>query len=189
MSVKLTEIAEQRFVDNITSITPGALKGGVTALATHPKFEEIVDGGSDGLPRVYLIFREVRRQIGDDAQFIADLFPITGRVFSIRFSPDGTRIAYGGGLDRAGEMVVCSYDYTNEVPKELRDIMGKVPGLALPMNRSNSMTTRNRASMRLPVQPSRIQNFIPWRSGPMAKWLPPAVLTEWCACSTRPTAR
>jgi mono/diheme cytochrome c family protein len=45
MSVKLTEIAEQRFVDNITSITPGALKGGVTAVATHPKFDEMVAGG------------------------------------------------------------------------------------------------------------------------------------------------
>jgi len=128
MSVKLTEVAEQRFVDNITSITPGALKGGVTALATHPKFEEIVDGGSDGLPRVYLIFREVRREIGDDAQFIADLFPITGRVFSLRFSPDGKRIVYGGGMDRAGELVVCSYDYDSDVPKKIRDLMGKVPG-------------------------------------------------------------
>jgi WD40 repeat protein/mono/diheme cytochrome c family protein len=128
MSVKLTDIAEQRFVDNITSITPGALKGGVTALATHPKFEEMVAGGSDGLPKVYRIFREVKREIGDDAQFIADLFPITGRVFSVRFSADGKRIAYGGGLDRAGEVVVCSYDFTNEVPKALRAIMGKVPG-------------------------------------------------------------
>src|SRR5258708_34812909 len=27
MSVKLTEVASQRFIDNITSITPGALKG------------------------------------------------------------------------------------------------------------------------------------------------------------------
>lgn len=132
MSVKLTEIAEQRFVDNITSITPGALKGGVMAVATHPKFEEMVTGGSDGLPKVYRIFREVKREIGDDAQFIADLFPITGRVFSARFSADGKRIAYGGGLDRAGEVVVCSYDFTNEVPKELRDIMGKVPGTRKP---------------------------------------------------------
>ncbi|NOS70023.1 MAG: DUF1549 domain-containing protein [Verrucomicrobia bacterium] len=128
MSVKLTEIAEQRFVDNVTSITPGALKGGVLALATHPKFEEIVAAGSDGLPKVYRIFREVKREIGDDAQFIADLFPTTGRVFSVRFSADGRRIAYGGGLDRAGELVVCSYDFTNEVPKALRDLMGKVPG-------------------------------------------------------------
>lgn len=127
MSVKLTEVAEQRFVDNVTSITPGALKGGVMALATHPKFEEIVAAGSDGLPKVYRIFREVKREIGDDAQFIADLFPTTGRVFSVRFSPDGRRIAYGGGLDRSGELVVCSYDFTNDVPKSLRDLMGKVP--------------------------------------------------------------
>jgi len=127
MSVKLTEVAEQRFVDNVTSITPGALKGGVLALETHPKFEEMVAAGSDGLPKVYRIFREVKREIGDDAQFIAELFPTAGRVFSVRFSADGKRIAYGGGLDRAGELVVCSYDYTNEVPKALRDIMGKVP--------------------------------------------------------------
>jgi WD40 repeat protein/mono/diheme cytochrome c family protein len=132
MSVKLTEIAEQRFVDNVTSITPGALKGGVMALATHPKFEVIVAGGSDGLPKVYQIFREVKREIGDDAQFLADLFPITGRVFSVRFSADGRRIAYGGGLDRAGELVVCSYDYTNEASKELRALMGKVPGSRKP---------------------------------------------------------
>ncbi|MGH7969205.1 MAG: c-type cytochrome domain-containing protein, partial [Limisphaerales bacterium] len=36
MSVKLTDVAEQRFIDNITSITPGALKGGVLSVATHP---------------------------------------------------------------------------------------------------------------------------------------------------------
>src|SRR5262249_35278644 len=83
--------------------------------------------GSDGLPKVYRIFREVKREIGDDAQFIADLFPMTGRVFSVRFSPDGKRVACGSALDRAGELLVCSYDYTNDVPKDLRVIMGKVP--------------------------------------------------------------
>ena len=99
-------------------------------MATHPQFDHIVAGGSDGLPKVYRIFREVKREIGDDAQFIADLFPMTGRVFSVRFSADGKRIACGSGLDRAGELLVCSYDYTNDVPKALRDIMGKVPGRA-----------------------------------------------------------
>ena len=127
MSVKLTEVAAQRFVDNVTSITPGALKGGVLAVVTHPKFDHIVTAGSDGLPRVYRIFREVKREIGDDAQFIGDLFPMTGRVFTARFSGDGTRIACGSGLDRAGELLVCSYDFTNDVPKALRDLMGKVP--------------------------------------------------------------
>ncbi len=128
MSVKLTEIATQRFIDNVTSITPGALKGGVLALATHPSLEQIVAAGSDGLPKVYCIFRETRREIGDDAQLIGDLFPMLGRVFSVRFSADGKRIVCGSGLDRAGEVVVCGYDFTNEVPKALRELMGKVPG-------------------------------------------------------------
>src|SRR5262252_8882954 len=132
MSVKLTEVASQRFIDNVTSITPGALKGGVLALTTHPEFEHVVAAGSDGLPKVYRIFREVKREIGDDAQFIASLFPMTGRVFTVRFSTDGKRIACGSGLDRSGELLVCSYDYTNDVPKPLRDIMGKVPGARKP---------------------------------------------------------
>jgi WD40 repeat protein/mono/diheme cytochrome c family protein len=127
MSVKLTEVASQRFVDNLTSITPGALKGGVLAVATHPYLEHIIAAGSDGVPKAYRIFREVSREIGDDAQLIADLFPMTGRVFSVRFSPDGKRIACGSGLDRTGELLICSYDYTNDVPRSLRQIMGKVP--------------------------------------------------------------
>ena len=35
-SMKLTEVATQRFIDNITSITPGALKGGLLAVARRP---------------------------------------------------------------------------------------------------------------------------------------------------------
>jgi WD40 repeat protein/mono/diheme cytochrome c family protein len=132
MSVKLTEVSEQRFVDNITSITPGALKGGVLALATHPRLEHVVAAGSDGLPRVYRIFREVAREIGDDAQFIADLFPMTGRVFGVQFSPDGKRIVCVSGLDNSGELLVCSYDYTNDVPKPLRKVMGRVPDTRRP---------------------------------------------------------
>ena len=130
MSVKLTEVAAQRFVDNVTSITPGALKGGVLAVATHPTLEHLVTAGSDGLPKVYRIFRETKREIGDDAQFISDLFPMSGRVFSARFSADGKRIACGSSLDGQGEVMVCSYDFTNDVPQNLRDIMGKVPGSA-----------------------------------------------------------
>jgi len=55
MSVKLTEVASQRFIDNITSITPDALKGGVLAVATHPFLDHIVAAGSDGMPRAYRI--------------------------------------------------------------------------------------------------------------------------------------
>jgi WD40 repeat protein len=143
MSVKLTELAEQRFIDNVTSITPGALKGGVLAVATHPQLEHIVAGGSDGTPKVYRIFREVKREIGDDAQFIGDLFPMKGRVFSVRFSADGKRIVCGSGLDRAGEVLICSYDYTNDVPKELRQLMGKVPGARKPEEQKQLDEYRN----------------------------------------------
>lgn len=132
MSVKLTEVATQRFVDNITSITPGALKGGVLAVAVHPTLEHIVTAGSDGLPKVYRIFRETKREIGDDAQFIGDLFPLNGRVFAARFSANGKRIACGSSLDGQGEVMICSYDFTNDVPKPLRDLMGKVPGARQP---------------------------------------------------------
>lgn len=39
MSMKLTEVATQRFIDNVTSITPGALKGGLMALDRRPVLE------------------------------------------------------------------------------------------------------------------------------------------------------
>ena len=48
-SVKLTEVATQRFIANVTSITPGALKGGILAVVTHPSLEHIVAAGSDGV--------------------------------------------------------------------------------------------------------------------------------------------
>src|SRR5207245_672370 len=111
---------------------PDARKGGVLAVATHAYVEHIIAAGSDGMPRAYRIFREVSREIGDDAQLIAELFSMTGRVFSVRFSPDGKRIACGSGLDRGGEVLVCSYDYTNDVPNDLRQLMGKVPGSRKP---------------------------------------------------------
>jgi WD40 repeat protein len=36
-TVKLTEVATQRFIDNVTSITPGALKGGLSAVVLRPQ--------------------------------------------------------------------------------------------------------------------------------------------------------
>jgi WD40 repeat protein len=49
MSMKLTDVGTQRFIDNITSITPGALKGGLMALDRRPvptKFAFRFLGGS-----------------------------------------------------------------------------------------------------------------------------------------------
>ncbi len=78
MTVKLTEVETERFVDNITSITPGALRGGVQAIAMHPKRNEIVVGGADGTPKIYRVFRQTARVIGDDANLIRQLEPCRG---------------------------------------------------------------------------------------------------------------
>ena len=133
MSVKLTEIATQRLIDNVTSITPNALKGGVQALAKHPKVDIFVAGGSDGLPRVYRVFRESARAIGDDANHVADLYPMIGRVFSVRWT--GNTIAAASSLDGKGEVSIVKYDYDVDVPQPIKSIMGKVPGTRSPQER------------------------------------------------------
>ncbi len=48
-SVKLTEVATQRFIDNVTSITPGALKGGLSAVALVPQPPERFAAGLSAL--------------------------------------------------------------------------------------------------------------------------------------------
>jgi WD40 repeat protein len=108
MSMKLTEVATQRFVDNITSITPGALKGGLMSVDRHPKKEEVVIGGSDGIPKIYRIFRDPKkpRQIGDDFNKIIAFPAMPGRVFAVRFSPDGARIVAASSKEGKGEVRV-----------------------------------------------------------------------------------
>ena len=106
---KLTEVATQRFIDNITSITPGALKGGVATVARHPKHDEMVVGGSDGIPKIYRIFRQSARVIGDDANLVRAFPAMPGRMFAVAFSQDGRRIAAGSSFDGAGEVDVYTY--------------------------------------------------------------------------------
>ena len=87
-TAKLTEVATQRFIDNVTSITPGALKGGVATVDTHPRRDEIIVGGADGVPKLFRIFRITKRVIGDTANLIRELAPLRGVVFSVDYSAD-----------------------------------------------------------------------------------------------------
>jgi WD40 repeat protein/mono/diheme cytochrome c family protein len=128
-SVKLTEVATQRFIDNITSITPGALKGGLLTLNLRPSkeqkmskvppdtpgaqpkpYDEILTAGSDGTPRLYKIHREAKRVIGDDFNKISDYESLPGRVYASCFSPDGKLFAAGSSLDGKGEARVYQTD-------------------------------------------------------------------------------
>jgi WD40 repeat protein len=96
-------VATERFVDNITSITPGALKGGLIAVDRHPKREDLLVGGADGAPKIYQMHRTKVRVIGDDFNLIRAFEAMPGRIFSVRYSPDGTRILAGSSSDGQGE--------------------------------------------------------------------------------------
>lgn len=106
MSMKLTELATQRFEDNITSITPGALKGGLASVDRHPTKDELLIGGADGTPKIYQMFRTKARQIGDDFNKLREFEAMPGRVYSVAYSADGNKIIAGSSFDGTGEVRV-----------------------------------------------------------------------------------
>lgn len=108
MSMKLTEVATQRFIDNITSITPGALKGGLICIERHPTKDELLCGGSDGQPKIFKMVRTEARKIGDNANLLREFAAMPGRVFGVAYSPDGSKIAAGSSSDGKGEVRVCN---------------------------------------------------------------------------------
>jgi WD40 repeat protein len=123
-SAKMTEVATQRFIDNITSITPGALKGGILAVARRPRnekekrmskvppdtpgakpqpYDEVLLAGSDGVPKIYMIHREKKRVIGDDFNKVKDFEAMPGRIYAGCFNKDGTLFAVGSSVQENGQ--------------------------------------------------------------------------------------
>ncbi|MGE3878669.1 MAG: WD40 repeat domain-containing protein [Planctomycetota bacterium] len=107
-SMKLTKVESQQFIDNITSITPGALKGGLISVAGHPERDELLVGGADGTPRLYRTFREKKRVIGDDFNLIRAFESMPGRVFAVAFVDHGAKIASVSSHVDGGEARVYS---------------------------------------------------------------------------------
>ena len=128
MSAKLTEVATQRFIDNISSITPGALRGGLQCVARHPQRDEFLVGGADGAPQAYRIARKVQRHIGDNALMIRKWPAMEGRIYAVAFSPDGTKFAAAGSLDGKGTLNFYNYDFNTEMPADMLAIEGKDEG-------------------------------------------------------------
>jgi WD40 repeat protein/mono/diheme cytochrome c family protein len=111
-SMKLIEVATQRFVDNITSITPGALKGGLAAVDRHPAKDELLVGGADGQPKLFRMYRpaDKARQIGDDFNKIRDYEAVPGRIYQAEFNHDGSRFVVGSSKDGTGEIRIYQTD-------------------------------------------------------------------------------
>lgn len=107
-SMKLTEVGTQRFVDNITSITPGALKGGLMTVRRHPKKDELLVGGADGTPKIYRMYREKKRVIGDDFNLIKAFPAMPGRICCVRYSKDGERVVAASTFEEKGTVKVLN---------------------------------------------------------------------------------
>ena len=106
MSMKLIEVKTERFIDNLTSITPGALKGGLISIDRHPTKDELLCGGSDGAPKIFKMVRTEARKIGDNANLLREFAELPGRVFGVAYNHDGSRIAAGSSSDGVGEVRV-----------------------------------------------------------------------------------
>jgi WD40 repeat protein/mono/diheme cytochrome c family protein len=135
-STRLTEVETQRVIDNITSITPGALKGGLLAIDRNPVkrdakvkvdaagidksdkfYEEVLIGWADGIPRLYKMHRETKRVIGDDANKVRDYPALPGRIYALKFNPEGNLFAAGSSLDGEGEVRVFQTGDGKQVAK------------------------------------------------------------------------
>ncbi len=105
-TLKLTHVETQRFIDNITSITPGALKGGLMCVARHPEHDQALVGGADGVPKLYRFYREQARRIGDDFNLIRAFPKLPGRIYSVAFDGQGERFAAGTSTGQVGTLGV-----------------------------------------------------------------------------------
>ncbi|MCX7700326.1 MAG: hypothetical protein N2039_05570 [Gemmataceae bacterium] len=133
-AMKLTEVATQRFIDNITSITPGALKGGLATVALRPLkerriekqkdvevgggehlYNELLAAGADGTPRLYRMHRNVKRVIGDDANKLKEFESMPGRIYSVAWHADAQLFVAGSSSDGRGEVRVYNADDGSKV--------------------------------------------------------------------------
>jgi len=126
MSTKLTAVKTEQFIDNITSITPGALKGGVNAVERHPKQDHILVGGSDGVPQIYRIHRETVRKIGDNANLIRKYPAMKGRIWDVAFRPDGKQFAAVSSLNGKGQVNIYQSEYDATITPELKKLFETV---------------------------------------------------------------
>lgn len=126
MSAKLTETKTERFVDNITSITPGALAGGISAVDRHPTQDHILVGGSDGIPQIYRMQRETVRKIGDNANQIRRYPAMKGRIWDLSFAPDGKTFAAVSSLNGEGQVHLFKSEYDATITPELKKLFETV---------------------------------------------------------------
>ena len=93
-ALKLVEVDTGSFVDDINSSNKGY--GEINTIARHPTEDQVLNGGEDRIPRLYKIFREIRRDVGNtDFNLIQAYEAQSGSIEGLAFSADGTLFATG----------------------------------------------------------------------------------------------
>ncbi len=78
-------------------------------------------------PKVYRVFRQTARKIGDDANLIRIFPTLPGRIFCVAISRDGSHVAAAATLDGRSEVRVWKYDFNGDISTELNNIIAKQP--------------------------------------------------------------
>ena len=93
-ALKLVEVDTGSFVDDINSSNKGY--GEINTIARHPTEDQVLSAGEDRIPRLYKIFREIRRDVGNtDFNLIRAYEAQSGSIEGVAFSADGSRLATG----------------------------------------------------------------------------------------------
>jgi len=90
-AAKLIDANAGQFLENINQ-----MRGELAAVARHPKKDEIVIGGDDRIPYVYLMDRPRNMKVGEEATLVRQFEAQEGAIFALDWSPDGSRIAVAG---------------------------------------------------------------------------------------------
>jgi hypothetical protein len=103
-TVKQTDIETQRFIGNLTTHTPGVLRGGMNAIAVHPTAKQVFVGGADGKPKLFKQETKAAPAGGGNPNQIREYGAMPGRIFAVALSPDGKSAYAASSLDGKGQL-------------------------------------------------------------------------------------
>ncbi len=93
-AAKLSNVSEGIFIENINQ-----LKGELVCIARQPRHDNVLVGGEDGVPYLYMMHRPRSLVIGDTSTLIREFEKQDGPVISVAFSPDGEMTAVASSAE------------------------------------------------------------------------------------------
>ena len=76
----------------------------------YPSEDQVLIGGADGVPKLYRLFREKARKIGDDFNKIKDFPEMPGRIYDVAITSDAKRAVACSSLDGDGYIHVFNVE-------------------------------------------------------------------------------